>query len=74
MPGARHVLSAAKIKPSSKPVSRSAVSGSAQGRKRPGEAPDDFQQPAVRPLFAEPPTLASLPGLEKDVRWEVIGE
>jgi hypothetical protein len=41
-------------------------------RVRRGEAPVYFQQPAVRPLFAEPAGLAPLPGLEEDVRREVI--
>jgi hypothetical protein len=41
-------------------------------RVRRGEAPAYFQRPAARPLFAEPPTLTPLPGLEEDVRREVI--
>jgi hypothetical protein len=41
-------------------------------RVRRGDPPAYFQRPAVRPLFAEPPSLTPLPGLEEDVRREVI--
>jgi hypothetical protein len=40
-------------------------------RMRRGDAPAYFAQPALRPLFAEPATLAALQ-LEEDVRREVI--
>jgi hypothetical protein len=40
-------------------------------RVRRGEAPAYFQEPALRPLLAEPPSLTSL-RLEEDVRQEVI--
>ena len=40
-------------------------------RVRRGDAPAYFQQPALRPMFAEPPSLSAL-RLEEDVRREVI--
>src|SRR3954468_1181696 len=39
--------------------------------RREGQVPADLQPPALRPMFAEPPTLADL-RLEEDVRSEVI--
>jgi hypothetical protein len=41
-------------------------------RMREGDPPVYFQEPAVRPLFAEPPTPASLPGLDEGIGGEVI--
>jgi hypothetical protein len=41
-------------------------------RMRRGEAPAYFRRPAVRPRFVEPPPLSPLPGLEEDVRREVV--
>jgi hypothetical protein len=40
-------------------------------RVRRGDAPAYFQRPALRPMFAEPPSLGAL-RLEEDVRREVI--
>jgi hypothetical protein len=40
-------------------------------RVRRGDAPAYFQKPALRPMFAEPPSLSAL-RLEEDVRREVI--
>ena len=40
-------------------------------RVREGQVPTDLQQPALRPMFAEPPSLAGL-RLEEDVRSDVI--
>ena len=40
-------------------------------RVREGQVPTDLQQPALRPMFAEPPSPTGL-GLEGDVRSEVI--
>ena len=41
-------------------------------RVRRGESPAYFQRPAAHPLFAEPPKLTPLPGLEEDVRRDVV--
>ncbi len=41
-------------------------------RVRRGDVPEYFRQPPTRPAFVDPPVMSSMPGLEPDVRPEVI--
>ena len=41
-------------------------------RVRRGDVPPYFRQPPNRPAFVEPPVMSQMPGLEPDVRPEVI--
>jgi hypothetical protein len=41
-------------------------------RDRRGDVPAYFRQPPVRPAFVDPPVMSQMPGLEPDVRPEVI--
>ncbi len=41
-------------------------------RVRRGDVPVYFRQPPARPAFVEPPVMSAMPGLEPDVRPEVI--
>jgi len=41
-------------------------------RVRRGDVPEYFRQPPTRPTFVEPPVMSQMPGLEPDVRPEVI--
>jgi hypothetical protein len=41
-------------------------------RVRRGDVPTYFRQPPVRPAFVDPPVMSQMPGLEVDVRPEVI--
>jgi hypothetical protein len=41
-------------------------------RVRRGDVPEYFRQPPTRPAFVDPPVMSPMPGLEPDVRPEVI--
>jgi hypothetical protein len=41
-------------------------------RVRRGDVPEYFRQPPTRPAFVDPPVMSSMPGMEPDVRPEVI--
>ncbi len=41
-------------------------------RVRRGDVPVYFRQPPARPAFVDPPVMSAMPGLEPDVRPEVI--
>jgi hypothetical protein len=41
-------------------------------RVRRGDVPAYFRQPPIRPAFIDPPVMSQMPGLEPDVRPEVI--
>ncbi len=41
-------------------------------RVRRGDVPAYFRQPPTRPAFVDPPVMSSMPGLEPDVRPQVI--
>jgi hypothetical protein len=41
-------------------------------RVRRGDVPAYFRQPPVRPTFVDPPVMSQMPGMEVDVRPEVI--
>lgn len=43
-------------------------------RVRRGDVPPYFRQPPSRPAFVDPPVMAQMPGMELDVRPEVIAQ